>query len=67
MACFIGRNAGYVDAGQDIGAWVLDDPTALWTEARGLLFDHGVALFIFSVHLLKTTLATERLTPLCSV
>jgi hypothetical protein len=61
MACFIGRNAGYVDAEQDLAPWVLEEPAALWPEARGRLFDHGVALFIFSVHLLKTTLAAEQL------
>ena len=61
MACFLGRNVGYVDAEQDVAAWVLEEPAALWTEARGRLFDHGVALFIFSVHLLKTTLAAEQL------
>jgi nitrite reductase/ring-hydroxylating ferredoxin subunit len=61
MACFLGRNACYADAEQDVAAWALQDPTVLWVEARRRLFDHGVALFIFSVHLLKTTLAAERL------
>ncbi len=61
MACFLGRNAGYVDAEQDVGGWTLPEPSAFWAEARPRLFDHGTALFIFSVHLLKTTLAAEQL------
>ena len=61
LACFLGRNTGYVDAELDVSIWFLDDTEALKPIARRRLFDHGVALFIFSVHLLKTTLAAEAL------
>jgi|HubBroStandDraft_1064217.scaffolds.fasta_scaffold00025_29 nitrite reductase/ring-hydroxylating ferredoxin subunit len=61
LACFLGRNAGYVDADLDTASWRVDDPAAFRAAARRLLFDHGVGRFIVSVHLLKTTLAAESL------
>ena len=61
LACFLGRNAGFVDADLDATPWQVKDPAALRPVVRRHLFDHGVALFIFSVHLLKTALAAEAL------
>ncbi|MEI9981771.1 MAG: Rieske (2Fe-2S) protein [Aliidongia sp.] len=61
LACFLGRNTLYVDADLDVAPWFLADPEALKPIARRRLFDHGTALFIFSVHLLKTTMAAEAL------
>ena len=61
LACFLGRNAGFVDADFDATSWLVEDPAALRPIVRRRLFDHGVALFIFSVHLLKTALAAEAL------
>jgi len=61
LACFLGRNAGFVDPDFDATPWQAEDPAALRPIVRRRLFDHGVALFIFSVHLLKTALAAEAL------
>jgi len=61
LACFVGRNTGYVDADLEIAAWQGVNPAELAAIARHRLFDHGVALYIFSVHLLKTVLAAESL------
>jgi hypothetical protein len=55
LACFIGRNAGYVDAAADTRAFRVDDIPAFLAERRAALFDHGRDRFIISVHLLKTS------------
>ena len=62
LACFIGRNAGYVDPGLDDAAYAVADIAAVHrrTQKRGL-FDHGRDRFIISVHLTKTLLATATL------
>jgi hypothetical protein len=54
MACFIGRNAAYVDRTIDARAFAVTDPRAFAGEAKERLFDHGVDRFIISVHLPKT-------------
>jgi nitrite reductase/ring-hydroxylating ferredoxin subunit len=61
LACFLGRNAGYVDADLEVAAWQAMGQAELAAIARRRLYDHGVALYIFSVHLLKTVLAAEAL------
>ena len=59
MACFVGRNAAYVDRELDAGEWRVDEPAAfLETRLRGL-FDHGQPEFIVSCHLMKILAATE--------
>lgn len=60
LACFIGRNAKYVDQALDVRDWQVPDPAAYFAEARGTLYDHGVGEFIVSAHLVKTTLAAEE-------
>lgn len=59
MACFIGRNAKYVDTSQDVSAWRVADPTGFFDQTIERLFDHGVGEFIISAHLVKTTLASK--------
>ena len=61
LACFIGRNAGYVDAGLDTGKYAVADVAGFIAERRSALFDHGRERFIISVHLIKTLLAGEAL------
>ncbi|MGQ0676374.1 MAG: Rieske (2Fe-2S) protein [Rhodospirillales bacterium] len=59
IACFIGRNAKYVDPAQDAARWRTDDPAAFFAAAADRLYDHGVGEFIVSAHLVKTTLAAK--------
>jgi nitrite reductase/ring-hydroxylating ferredoxin subunit len=61
LACFIGRNAGHVDADQDVTGFTISDPAALWALERAALFDHGQARFIISAHCIKTLCAAENL------
>ncbi len=59
MACFVGRNAAYVDRELEVSQWRVDDPGAfLEAQLRGL-FDHGQPEFIVSCHLIKILAATE--------
>jgi nitrite reductase/ring-hydroxylating ferredoxin subunit len=57
LACFIGRNAGYVDAALDTRGYAVPDVAAFIAARRNALFDHGRDRFIISVHLIKTLLA----------
>ncbi len=57
LACFIGRNAGYVAPGLDTGAHDVVDPERFIDDSIRGLFDHGRDRFIISVHLTKTLLA----------
>jgi nitrite reductase/ring-hydroxylating ferredoxin subunit len=61
LACFVGRNAGYVDAGLDTGKYAVADVAGFIAERQSALFDHGRERFIISVHLIKTLLAGEAL------
>ena len=57
LACFVGRNAKYVDRALDTSPWRSNDPRAFFAAATERLYDHGVGEFIVSAHLVKTTLA----------
>jgi hypothetical protein len=61
LACFVGRNAGYLDADMDARRYAVGDIAAFIAEQKIALFDHGRDRFIISVHLLKTLLAGEIL------
>jgi nitrite reductase/ring-hydroxylating ferredoxin subunit len=61
LACFIGRNAGYVDPTLDTRDYAVADIAGFIAERRDALFDHGRDRFIISVHLLKTLQATATL------
>jgi nitrite reductase/ring-hydroxylating ferredoxin subunit len=61
LACFIGRNAGYVDASLDARSYAVADIASFISERRNALFDHGRSRFIISVHLVKTLLAASSL------
>ncbi|HEY7575992.1 MAG TPA: Rieske 2Fe-2S domain-containing protein [Acetobacteraceae bacterium] len=57
LACFIGRNAGYVDAELDTSGYPAADADGFLADSIRGLFDHGRDRFIISVHLTKTLLA----------
>jgi nitrite reductase/ring-hydroxylating ferredoxin subunit len=61
LACFMGRNAGYVDVRLDTSAFDVAEPESFFATQTARLFDHGRDRFIISVHLLKTLLAGEAL------
>jgi nitrite reductase/ring-hydroxylating ferredoxin subunit len=61
LACFIGRNAGYVDPGFDEGPFRVRDIPTFLDAAETRMLDHGRDRFIISVHLLKTLAAGRRL------
>lgn len=57
MACFSGRNSGFVDGNVSLERWRISNPPSFFARAIEDLFDHGREEHIVSVHLLKTTLA----------
>ncbi len=59
MACFLGRNHGFIDADVSTAEWRVDDPDAFFQSIREKLLDHGMREPIFAVHLLKTAAAVE--------
>ena len=61
LACFIGRNNGYVDPGLDVRPYGVSDHAEFMAQRTAALFDHGRERFIISVHLTKTLLAGEAL------
>ena len=61
MACFIGRNAGYVDCSVNPEKFAVADIERFVAHETDALFDHGRDRFIISVHLLKTLRAGARL------
>ena len=61
IACFIGRNAGYVAPDLDTSGYSVPDPERFVEDSISGLFDHGRDRFIVSVHLTKTLLAGVNL------
>jgi nitrite reductase/ring-hydroxylating ferredoxin subunit len=61
LACFIGRNAGYVDPDLDAERFAVADPELFFPEQLEKMLDHGRDRFIISVHLLKTLCAGATL------
>jgi hypothetical protein len=59
MACFVGRNAGFVDRELDTGPWRVDDEPRFFEDVREQLLDHGLLEPIYSCHLLKTARAVQ--------
>jgi nitrite reductase/ring-hydroxylating ferredoxin subunit len=60
MTCFLGRNVDFINRAVDPNAWAVTDANAFFRDVRERLFDHGLRDPIFSVHLLKTSLAVEE-------
>ena len=59
MACFSGRNSGFVDPSIPLDRWLISKPRPFFAKAVDALFDHGREENIVAVHLLKTTLAAR--------
>ncbi len=59
MACFIGRNRGYLDEAINESEWFVADDDEFFGEAFDRILDHGLRDPIFSAHLLKTTIAVR--------
>jgi hypothetical protein len=65
LACFIGRNAAYIDREVEAEAFAVADKRAFVAEAHERILDHGLDRFIVSVHLLKTLNAGLALSRAC--
>ena len=59
MACFVGRNAGYLDLSIREEDWRPADPDAFLASARDRLFDHGEFEYIVSCHHVKVLMAAR--------
>ena len=57
MACFVGRNASYLDTEVREADWAVGDARAFLGEVLDSLFDHGRFEHIVACHYLKTTVA----------
>ncbi len=57
MACFVGRNAGYLDQSVDEAAWRVADIEAFLTARKKALLDHSQFEYIVACHLVKLTCA----------
>jgi len=59
IALFVGRNSPYLAPSSDDDRWRVGDLTAFDASCRARVLNHGVGLYIHSVHLLKTWLAAR--------
>ena len=60
MACFVGRNAGFLDLKVREEDWAVDNPTAFVESAQARLFDHGEFEYIVACHHVKTLMAARE-------
>jgi nitrite reductase/ring-hydroxylating ferredoxin subunit len=63
IACFLGRNSGFVDPGYPADRWRVDDPKRFVDQAAIAVVDHGNPEFIVSAHLVKMTMPCARRSP----
>lgn len=66
LACFVGRNAGYLGAAE-ITPWHVQDRSLFLAAEKAALFNMDEGDYIFAVHRLKSLAAVEKLAPLLSV
>ena len=59
-ACFLGRNAGYVDPAYPVERWRVTAPRAFVEDCARAVIDHGNPEFIVSAHLVKMTCAVRE-------
>ena len=59
IACFLGRNSGYLDRSLATDRWQVTDPDAFLAERMAGLLDHGNPEYIVSCHLLKELSAVQ--------
>lgn len=57
MACFVGRNRGYLQIEPDESSWRVDSLAELAEVVYELVLDHGFRDPIFSAHIVKTPVA----------
>jgi len=60
MACFVGRNSGFVDKGISLDDWRSRDRRSFERACQTHLMDHGEPEYIHSAHLVKTFLAARE-------
>ena len=60
MACFLGRNSGFIDKQVTADDWRVENPTEFFDQVHETMLDHGLRDPIFSSHLLKTSTAVEE-------
>ena len=60
MACFLGRNARFVDPDLEVEEWAVEDPAAFFEAAFARLLDHGAPEYIVSCHLVKVLTAVRE-------
>lgn len=60
LACFVGRNSGFVDRGISVESWRVRDLPFFAQDCLARIMDHGEPDYIHSAHLLKTYLAAEE-------
>ena len=60
IACFLGRNAGFVDRDLDMSEWAVADPKAFLEQAFARLLDHAQPEYIVSCHLVKLLSAARE-------
>lgn len=58
MVCFYGRNNSFLDKGVRFEDWAVRDEQAFQEKIERVILDHGLALPIFSSHIIKTAFAT---------
>ena len=59
MACFVGRNAGFVDRDLDVTPWQVPDAQAFLDDALKRVLDHGQFEYIVAVHYVKLLSAVK--------
>jgi nitrite reductase/ring-hydroxylating ferredoxin subunit len=60
MACFVGRNSGFIDGQAAVEHWRPMDREAFSRACLARIMDHGEPDYIHSAHLVKTFLAAEE-------
>lgn len=60
LACFLGRNGGHVDPGQDWRRWQVPDVDGFLASAAGAVIDHGQAEYIVTAHFAKMLCAVRE-------
>ncbi len=60
IACFLGRNAPYVDRDLEVESWRVGGAEGFLESAAETLLDHGQPEYILSGHLLKTFMAARE-------
>lgn len=65
MACFVGRNAKFIQE-QDWRGWAVKDVASFFAKEKARLFDMDAGEYIYGVHRVKMVCAVEALLPVAS-